>query len=177
MKKIFISISITVILFSCSTKRIALSNVSSERYRYVFDFGSRVAQEKMRALRNNYKAGTAGVFFTDVVASSLNEPYQPDYTTQLPKFFRKIRIKNKGDHTLYANLVTTQMIDQEHSCSVQNIQLPKKASVVLLGVYTQSYTLEWHYPGKENNFYGFVPSGEKVLTVSEQGVNPTTIVY
>jgi hypothetical protein len=80
---------------------------------YVLDFQSRIAQEKMRILKNNYSAASIGVFFIDAIGNTLNGPYQQDQLTTMPILEGKIRIKNQGDKVLFMYLVTDLAVDHE----------------------------------------------------------------
>jgi hypothetical protein len=168
---------ICVICFSCSQYRnIAQEDLGQERYRYIFDFDSRVAQQKMHKLRSNYQSASAGVFFINAVGNSVNPPQQPDTFTAMPRYFQKMVIINKSIKTLYADLVTRINIDHEHTCSVFDIQLPAGKRMVLLTAADSFYDLTYGWDGDaKTSSYSFNSSGEKRLLVTEQGVNKTVI--
>jgi hypothetical protein len=163
---------------ACSTpKKIDFEKLDDAQYVYIRDFQSKIAQEKMRIMKSQFGAAKTGVFFVDAVGNSLNDPRQQDRYTHPGKVIKRVLIVNKSNQTLYANLLTDLKIDQEHSCSVLDIQLPKSTNISILVAYHQQYTLEWNYQGSEKKSYGFTPSSESVLKVSEKGVNPTVLIY
>lgn len=177
MKKISILFILTFYFYSCSSSRkIALASLSDERYRYIFDFNSRVAQQKMQAFRSNYTQASIGVSMIDGVGNSLNHPHQTNTYTFLPKYFRNVTIINKTDDTLYADVLNNRPVDSEYNCSVMNIQLPPNERVTFIAYADDSYELK--YGGSldsKTNSYTFDPYGEKKLFVEKNGVNLTKI--
>ncbi len=177
MRKISVLFILVFYLYSCSsTRKIALTSLGDERYRYIFDFNSRVAQQKMQAMRSNYKQAAVGISMIDGVGNSFNHPRQADTYTYLPKYFRSIIIINKTGDTLYADVLNNRPIDNEYNCSVMNIQLPPNERLTFIAYVDDSYELK--YGGSlesKTNSYTFDPYGGKKLFVEKNGVNLTKI--
>ncbi|WP_127121480.1 hypothetical protein [Chryseotalea sanaruensis] len=177
MKKVSVLFILALCFYSCSSPRkIALTSLGDERYRYIFDFNSRVAQQKMQAMRSNYTQASIGVSMIDGVGNSFNHPRQLDTYTYMPKFFRSIIIINKTGETLYADVLNDRPLDNEYNCSVMNIQLPPNESVIFIAYVNDSYELK--YGGSlesKTNSYTFDPYEGKKLFVEKNGVNLTKI--
>lgn len=177
MKKTSALLILTFYLCSCSSPdKIALTSLGAERYRYIFDFNSRVAQQKMQLLRSNYAQAAVGVSVIDGIGNSFNPPQQVDTYTFLPIFFRNIIIINKTGEILYADLLNNRPIDDEYSRSVMNIQLPPKERIVIIACVNDSYELKYGAsPESKTNQYTFSPYEGRKLFVEKNGVNLTKI--
>ncbi|NBW38571.1 MAG: hypothetical protein EBR30_26835, partial [Cytophagia bacterium] len=177
MKKISAFLILTFYLCSCSSPdKIALTSLGEERDRYIYDFNSRVAQQKMQVMRSNYAQASIGVSVIDGVGNSFNPPQQADTYTFVPRFFRNIIIINKTGDMLYADVINNRLIDNEYNCSVLNIQLPPKERIVILAYVDDSYELKYGAsPESKTNQYTFSPYEGRKLFVEKNGVNLTKI--
>ncbi len=179
--------SLVLLLAICTwqctpSSRVMMSDLNHPRYKYIFDFDSKVSQQKIRSLKGYYSRASTGVFMLDVVANAANTSpgyYYPYQNTYMPKLLKKIKIMNQGTDTLYADLNTDLPLDHEYNCSVKNIILPPKKSLKVITAAGELYALVYHW--KKNSVdtasFTFNPNSYNKLRVEKDGVNRTRIVY
>jgi hypothetical protein len=158
------------------TQKIALCDISSEPFRYILDFDSRISQQKMAILKNNFAITSFGVVLLDGVGNSLNNPYQQDTFTEMPSGIKRITIANKSNDLIYLDVITDQALDYNYGCSVYNIQLPSHKSIKLLVAIGATYELRYGWDSlSKNNTYPFIPFAERKFRIERAGVNPIKI--
>jgi len=130
------------LLMSCvSTGSISIEEMD---YKYILDFESRVSQQKMENLRASYSFSNAAIFLID-------RDFHFGSANRERKLFRRITLTNRSDFTVYMNLLSDCMVDEETHGSIYNIYLPPRKNFSVLLVNHEEYTLEYGWNQHHTN--------------------------
>lgn len=113
--------------------------------RYLTDPTSIKRQHEMRSHRSGVNVGDVIVNVASMVISgALNTPYE---VAQSERAFKRIRIINESQDSLYINMVTDILWEENGYCDIMGIVLPPYTRQKLLVPYPAAYNVYFKTPG------------------------------
>lgn len=115
--------------------------------RYLTDPTSIERQREMRTHRSGINAGDVVINIVSIfISGALNTPYE---AAQSERSFKRIRIVNESQDSLYINMVTDVLWKEDGYCDIMGIILPPYARQKLLAPYPAAYNVYFRTSNSE----------------------------
>jgi hypothetical protein len=161
-------------MFLCScgpATQVTDRDANSRDLLYIQDYDSRLSQAKMRRLRSRYNSSAFGMSLLNASASPAYrfDPAFADSHKEFPNYFRKIRLINDSDGTVYAELLTHGTVEADLSLSVKKVVLPPNSFINLFTARDAEYNLNytWKEDMSELRVLTFRPADNKIIHVKK----------
>lgn len=143
---------------------------------YIHDFKSRLAQSKLRGLKDQYRAANVGLFFLGVATASIDAAddhidYNHNYLVS--SGIKKFRIVNDSKYSMQISMRTNAMIDSESSASILKIILFPKQKAKFLVPSNTFYEIKcWNQDTDDIDFIDLNSSNYGKLIIENRRIYP-----
>ena len=166
-----------VIVAACSSS-VDLQKIDHPRYRYIYDFESRVAQHELRNQRANTKAVNMILYDAFNPKSPRNLDCPPDMSYEecnnIPQIedFKKIKVVNDTHRMLFIDVVSDAANTKTTIRNIRNVKLPPGEEIQLVVAAEEPYQLAYGFSENQKlNITKFTPGfSRRKFIIRESGI-------